>query len=347
VTSRIDQIYKELAARIKEADDEYIPRILAKLADPDQARILQALPDTDRDAEAGRALTISDQFADKLGMDKVNIEKHLRELYEKGVVFPTRKGPQMARTWMQLHDSTLANPKFDESLGDEYFDLWNKAHAKSRLPLSTELTPESAPMRVIPKWKSIKAIPGIQPYEDMREIIKAQELIALIPCGCKRTYRERQCGIPEESCLTVGRTAQYNLDRGLGKKISQEEAMELLEKYEQYPIVNLVVNQRNVGQLICNCHICCCGALKEGVAPSRFLVTVDADKCQGCGVCVERCQFGAALMKEYPEHGGERAYVDPELCTGCGDCIATCPSGARGMKTVRPPEFVPESLTIY
>jgi ferredoxin len=345
--SEIDPIYQELAARIREADPEYIPRILAKLANPEQARILRALPDLDRDPAAGRSLQVSEAFAAKLGLAKEVVDRHIRELFEKGVVFPTRTGPQMARTWMQLHDSSLANPKYDASLGDEFFDLWAIAHVKSRIPLAASTKPDAFPMRVVPKWKSIKDIPGILPYEDMREIIKAQELLVLIPCGCKRSYRERQCGIPDESCITVGRTAQYNLDRGLGRRITPEQALEVLEKFDQYPVVNLVVNQREVGQLICNCHICCCGALKEGVTGSRFLATVDAKKCQACRVCQDRCQFGAVQVKYDPEIGAERAWIDPERCRGCGDCVITCPHGARSMKLVRPPEYIPEVLSIY
>ncbi|OGO21839.1 MAG: hypothetical protein A2144_14365 [Chloroflexi bacterium RBG_16_50_9] len=347
MTSKIDPIYQELAARIREADSEYMPRILAKLANLEQARILRALPDPDRDASAGRSLKVSEEFAEKLGLAKEVVDKHLRELFEKGVVFPTRAGPQMARTWMQLHDSTLANPKFDTSLGDEFFDLWSMAHQKSRMPLASGIRPQSAPMRVLPKWQAIKDIPGILPCEDMREIIKAQELLVLIHCGCKRSYRERQCGIPDESCITVGRTAQYNLERGLGRKITHEQALEIIGKFNQYPIINLVVNQRDVGQLICNCHSCCCGALKEGVASSRFIATVDAEKCRACQTCVERCQFGAAKLQYYPEIGAERACVDTELCLGCGDCVISCPHGARSMKLVRPPEHIPETLSIY
>jgi ferredoxin len=344
--SEIDPIYRELAVRIREADSEYIPRILAKLANLEQARILRALPDPDRDASAGRSLQVSEKFAQKLGLNPETVAKQIQELFEKGVVFPTRAGPQMARTWMQLHDSSLANPKFDESLGDEFFDLWALAHSQSRTPLAG-LQLETAPMRVVPKWKSIKDIPGILPCEDMREIVKAQDLLVLIPCGCKRSYRKRTCGIPDESCITVGRTAQYNLDRGIGRKITPEQALETLEKFEQYPIVNLVVNQRDVGQLICNCHSCCCGALKEGVAKSRFIATVAAEICQACQTCVARCQFGAVQLKHYAELGDERAYVDPELCRGCGDCVIACPHGARSMKLVRPPEYIPESLSIY
>jgi ferredoxin/DNA-binding transcriptional ArsR family regulator len=345
--SEIDPIYRELAAGIREADQEYIPRILARLANLEQARILRALPDPDRDAAAGRSLQVSEKFAEKLGLPKETVDKHIRELFEKGVVFPTKAGPQMARTWMQLHDSTLANPKYDESLGDEFFDLWAMAHSQSRIPLAASTKPGAFPMRVVPKWKSIKDIPGILPYEDMREIIRAQELLVLIPCGCKRSYRQRQCGIPDESCITVGRTAQYNLERGLGRKITREQALEVLEKFDQYPVVNLVVNQRDVGQLICNCHACCCGALKEGVTASRFIATVDTQKCQACGVCVGRCQFGAVRLQYYPELGAERSYTDPELCRGCGDCVISCPNGARGMKLVRPPEHIPEVLSIY
>ncbi len=138
----------------------------------------------------------------------------------------------MARTLMQLHDSTLGNPKFDESLGNEFFDLWATLWGETRKPMPEDLHPESAVFRLVPRWKSIKDIPGVLPCEDVRELLKAQELIVLLHCGCKRSYRERECGIPDESCLTVGRTAQYNLERGTGRKLTYEEALKVIEKYD-------------------------------------------------------------------------------------------------------------------
>lgn len=344
--NKIDPIYQELASRIQGADKELIPRILSKLANLEQAAIMKALPDKARDPSAGRSLAVSNTFAEKLGMDKEIVDKHIRELFEKGVLFPTRKGPQMARNWMQLHDSTLANPKYDESLGKEFFDLWAEADKKPVRPIEVEFNPETAEFRIIPKWKSIKDIPGILPQEDMREILKSQQLMVLIPCGCKRSFRNRECGIPEESCITVGRAAQYNLDRGLGREISYEEALGLLDRFEEYPIVNLTINQREINTLICNCHWCCCNAVK-GAAKSRFIAIIDAEKCKSCRICVDRCQYDAVHIKLDPELGRDRSYVDPELCRGCGDCVIACPSKARGMKIVRPPEHIPETLRIY
>ena len=42
--SEIDPIYRELAARIGCEDSKYIPQILAKLANLEQARILHEMP---------------------------------------------------------------------------------------------------------------------------------------------------------------------------------------------------------------------------------------------------------------------------------------------------------------
>jgi ferredoxin len=79
---------------------------------------------------------------------------------------------------------------------------------------------------------------------------------------------------------------------------------------------------------------------------SRFEATVDPEKCIGCRRCVDlRCQFGAAQMKYYPEFGEERAYIDTEKCMGCGCCVETCLVGARGMKIVRPLEYLTTPLT--
>jgi len=343
----IDPIYKELASRIAGSQSEYVPYTLAKLANLEQARILQALPDKDRDPAAGRSLSVSDKLAENLNLDKATMDKHIQEMFEKGLVFPTKAGPQMARTHIQLHDSTLGNPKFDASLGREFFDLWAAQEQEMRRPVAEDLQTGMTPFRVLPRWRSIKDVPGVEPYENIGEILKAHESIAVIPCGCKRAHQDRWCEVPGESCITLGRTAEYNLSRGLGRKITYEEAMQILEKFDEYPAVNTTVNQKEVNQLICNCHYCCCSVVKGG-AKSRFAAEVDPEKCRGCGLCInKRCQYGAISMKHYSEVGAERAYVDPELCRGCGCCVITCPAQARTMKVVRPPEHVPDALGIY
>lgn len=343
---KIDPVYEELAARIAGGQSEYVPYLLAEMTNLDQARILQSLPDVDRDPEAGRSFAVSDEFARKLNLDKKVVDDYIQELFEKGLVFPTKAGPQMARTHIQLHDSTLGNPKFDESLGKVFFDLWAAQEQPMRQPVPEDLHPEGAPFRIIPRWKSIQDVPGVEKYEDIREILKSQETIAVIPCGCKRAHQDRWCEVPGDSCFVVGRTAEYNLSRGLGRKVTPEEALELMDKFDEYPVVNSTVNQKDVGQLICNCHYCCCSVVKGG-AKSRFIAEVDPEKCRGCKLCIDRCQYGAITMKDSPEGGKKHAYVDPEICRGCGCCVISCPAEARTMKLVRPPEHIPDALGIY
>jgi phosphoadenosine phosphosulfate reductase len=40
--------------------------------------------------------------------------------------------------------------------------------------------------------------------------------------------------------------------------------------------------------------------------------------CVGCSICVSRCEFGALRIE------GFRVTLDPEKCTGCGKCIHPC-----------------------
>ncbi len=343
----VDPIYYELANKLMPGDKEIMPRILARLANAEQARIVAALPDPDLPASSGRSLEVSDAFARKLGMDKAVVTKHIRELFEKGLLFPTKKGPAMARTFMQLHDAALGNPHFDESLGRIYFDLWGSIEG----PM-VKASPANLPaghmggFRIVPRWASIKDVQGVQPFEDAHAILKSRSTIAVIRCGCKASHTDRWCGVPSESCITLDRTAEYNLDRGTGRKISADEAIAIIEKFDKLPVVHATVDQREVTQLLCNCHYCCCLAIKLS-QKSRFICEVDPKKCTGCKVCVERCQFQANSMKKYEGIEKEKAFSDPEICRGCGSCNITCKSGARTMKLVRPIEHVPETLSIY
>jgi NAD-dependent dihydropyrimidine dehydrogenase PreA subunit len=343
----VEPIYFELADKIFPGDKEIMPRIIARLANTEQAKIVAALPDPDLPPSSGRSLEVSDAFAGKLGMDKVLVTKHIRELFEKGLVFPTKKGPSMARTFMQLHDAALGNPNYDKSLGRIYYDLWGSIEGPMVKPAAGNLPAGYASeFRVVPRWLSIKDVPGVQPFENAPALLKSRSLIAVMRCGCKASHTDRWCGVPDESCITLDRTAEYNLERKTGRKISADEAISIIEKFDRQPTVHLTVNQREVTQLLCNCHYCCCLAIKIA-QKSRFISEADPNKCRGCKVCVERCQFQATSMKKYEGIEGEKAFSDPEVCRGCGSCNITCKSGARSMKLVRPLEHVPEALSIY
>lgn len=49
---------------------------------------------------------------------------------------------------------------------------------------------------------------------------------------------------------------------------------------------------------------------------------VDANKCTGCGLCVEACPVEAIALEN------EKAKVDEETCVDCGACASECPNEA-------------------
>ena len=340
----VDPIYQKVAEGLNAKGHKLMPIILAKLITPEQARIVLELP------------APPEEIAEKLKMDKELVDKHLEEMKDKGLIVITKRGARMVRNPLQLHDAATTNRKYDKELGDEYFDLWAAYQLEEHYPDLLEVIAggENPYSRLIPRYNAIKDLPGVLPFENLKEIFKNQEIIALVPCPCKRCFRERDCGIDiEDTCINVGRTAQYNLSRGIGKEITSDEVMKFFDATDKLPLVHVASNQRDVNVLLCNCHWDCCELIlplyrsdkykvEQGLTKSRFEATVDPEKCKACGKCVEICQFDAAKMKHYPELGETRAYIDVEKCMGCGSCVVNCVNEARGMKIVRPPEHVPE-----
>jgi predicted Fe-Mo cluster-binding NifX family protein/ferredoxin len=53
----------------------------------------------------------------------------------------------------------------------------------------------------------------------------------------------------------------------------------------------------------------------------RLVAVVDADRCSGCGLCVQVCAAGAITVNG-------AAKIDVGKCTACGQCVAQCPQGA-------------------
>ncbi|RLI62092.1 MAG: ferredoxin [Promethearchaeia archaeon] len=53
------------------------------------------------------------------------------------------------------------------------------------------------------------------------------------------------------------------------------------------------------------------------------MVTVNKEKCDGCGNCVEACPFGVFEIKD-----GKAVVKHSEKCRKCRACISTCSNNA-------------------
>jgi len=67
-------------------------------------------------------------------------------------------------------------------------------------------------------------------------------------------------------------------------------------------------------------------------------IRIIKDKCTGCGICFNVCQYGAINMTEETHvlsNGKEvkrLAIIDLEKCTLCGECVKPCPTNAIELK---------------
>ncbi len=59
------------------------------------------------------------------------------------------------------------------------------------------------------------------------------------------------------------------------------------------------------------------------VIVKRRIVSIDEEKCTGCGACAEACHEGAIGMVD-----GKAKLLKDDYCDGLGDCLPACPSGA-------------------
>ncbi|MFC2010009.1 ATP-binding protein [Chloroflexota bacterium] len=368
-TKEVEAEYQELAARMNYDGSLYLPRIFKKAFSLEQARV--ALEFEISPAEIAGMLGVSEEvvesdirryqveaIAGKLKLDEEAVEKHIQYMFELGYAFPTRRGWRWARGVLQLRDSQ-SNLKYDEQLGDEYFDLWK---AFERLEMYPTMSPqvfaaaeESGPrFRIMPSRRSLENISDIVAEDNLEEVLKQASTIAVVHCPCKRLIRDRDPDMPVEVCIICDRIAEHNIRRGSARVISVEEALVIHDMATDAGLVCLPPSNEPVPKMICHCHWSCCGVitpvvmmgypLNKMIASSCYQVAVDPERCNGCRLCLERCQFGAIQMKPYlkPDHEDRvSAWTDTDKCLGCGLCVTECPAGARTMVMVKTGDSIP------
>ena len=58
---------------------------------------------------------------------------------------------------------------------------------------------------------------------------------------------------------------------------------------------------------------------------SRGTVTVDAETCKGCELCITACPPRVLTMSEHTNRAGFHVPLLEPGCTGCAACLFVCP----------------------
>ena len=193
--------------------------------------------------------------------------------------------------------------------------------------------------RAYPISKDVVAEGELKPFEDWRAIIKRHKMITVSPCQCRTMWQALGVPYPENhpmnTCLSFGEMAEYFIENDIGKQITQDEAIAIVEDVISKGMVVEAICAKNP-DIICCCHSESCGNLMGwrgangqgecGKYFNAYTLEYDKDKCLKCGLCVSKCPMHSITQ-------GEDGYVTvDDACVRCGQCVPACPGKARILK---------------
>ena len=191
-------------------------------------------------------------------------------------------------------------------------------------------------LRTIPVNQSLTMIHQVAAYDDALEILKSKRTIVVTDCICrkKQNILDKGCGKTVEACFMFNTMAEYYLEHHMGRQITVDEAVSILEKAREDGLVTQPATAQNPAGM-CNCCGDCCGVLQAinfhpkpaTIVSSNHYAVLDRDMCSGCETCVDRCQTKALTMDK-----DGLAALNPDRCIGCGLCVTTCPSEALSLQ---------------
>ncbi len=293
-------------------------KILKRLFTEEEAKIAVILTHIPEEAS---------KIAKRTGMDVNDLEDKLEMMANKGLVFRMRRDNKTLFNaipfMIGLYEYSVK--KVDEELAKYFKEYYDTAY-------QDEMGISNVPgFKVIPIEKTIEPNTTLYPYQKLKESIRNARVISVTECICRKEARlnGEGCDYPIETCLSFGVAAEYYIENGIGRKISVDEAIRIIEEADKAGLVHAGANSKHLSN-ICNCCPCCCasmkGITKKGLDKHKFMNAlfesiIDEEICISCGSCLERCPVGAIEMDDI-------AIVSRDKCLGCGLCASVCPEEA-------------------
>ena len=210
----------------------------------------------------------------------------------------------------------------NDKLTDEHPELFTFFNLMTQLPLAgvTQMVPPGGAgigMHVIPVEKAIEHESKSVSVEHITHWLNKYDKYSVGICTCRKQQTARGEGsgdIEGEYCIGVGDMAEYCVKRGMGRYLTYDEVLEILERAERHGYVHQITNIDGENKIvaICNCAPGVCNALRTSqlyntpnLSASAYRAHVEKEKCVACGKCVEVCPVGAAKLgqKLCTKHG--------------------------------------------
>ena len=176
------------------------------------------------------------------------------------------------------------------------------------------------------------------PTKDAEKVMDLCSPIGIMSCACRKGTR----GVDERNemeytCMGMG-VGMLKWERwperykGGVKFLTPEEAKEWNREMDKRGFCHLLMifEPPFIGGF-CQCDYPDCGLMSNaidfgigGLLKSHYVAQIDYDICNGCGICAQRCKWGALKF----EVTNEKANIDQFKCYGCGLCETGCPRGA-------------------
>ena len=312
-----DRYIKRYTRQLNNRDPEYwaLDRILTK----EEVAFLLSFKKTRKLYTIRQLAAMNNMFVDET-------KKMVKHLCWVGIVEMVRREDGNREQMYNVPIFVPGSAEFmvmNDKLTDQHPELFTFFNLMTQLPLAgvTQMVPPGGAgvgMHVIPVEKAIEQESRSVSVEHITHWLDKYDKYSVGICTCRKQQTARGEGtgdIEGEYCIGVGDMAEYCVMRGMGRYISYDEVLEILERAERHGYVHQITNIDGEDKIvaICNCAPGVCNAIRTSqlyntpnLSASAYRAHVEKDKCVACGKCVEICPVGAARLGQ-------------KLCTGQGE----------------------------